>query len=402
MKARVVCFLVALLMFAVSTTTALGDGVLTERTYKRLTVIHQLIGDAKYSEALERLDDLKKLVRRRPYEYATVMQTYGFVYAASDRYKEAIAAFEEAIAAGKLPEGVELRMLYNVAQLHAAIPDYRKAAEAYEAWLAKTESPSESAHVFAATIYAQLKNYDKAISNIKTAIAMSDKPQESWYQLLLAMYYEKRQYKASAALLETMIALFPDNKQYWGQLAGIYFTLKQDRKSLAVTELAHKRGFLTEAKELENLVDLYLYLRIPYKAGSLLEREIESGRIPRDKKRLEKLAEAWILAKESDRAMRVLLEAAALENDGKLYMKTAQLLAEKERWGEVLPAVQKAISAGGLDKPGEAYLFEGMAYFEEEQYEKALASFQKSIKYGDSKKQAQNWITYLASEENLR
>ena len=394
--------LVVWLLFTIPASPVLADGVLTERTYKRLTVIHQMIGDGKYGEALERLEDLSKLVKRRPYEYATVLQTYGFVYAASDRYKEAIRAFEEAMSLDKLPEGVQLRMQYNVAQLYAAIEEYRKAAEVYEAWLAKAESPSESAHVFAATIYAQLKSYDKAIFNIRKAIEMSEKPQESWYQLLLAMLYESKQYKASAELLEKMIALFPDKKQYWSQLAGVYFTLKQDRKSLAVTELANKRGFLTEEKELENLVDLYLYLRIPYKAAALLEEEIATGRIPRDKKRLEKLGEAWIMAKENDRAMRALLEAAALENDGILYMRTAQLLAEKERWSEVLSAVQKAIAAGGLKKPGEAYLFEGMAYYEKKQYEKARSSFEKSRKYNDSREQALNWITYIDTETSLQ
>lgn len=401
MKSRFSWFLACLLLVA-PVSSVLADGVLTERTYKRLTVIHQMIGDGKYGEALERLDDLSKLVQRRPYEYATVLQTYGFVYAASDRYKQAIQAFEQAMSLDKLPEGVQLRMQYNVAQLYAAIEEYGKAAKVYEAWLAKAESPSESAHVFAATVYAQLKKYDKAIFNIRKAIGMSEKPQESWYQLLLAMLYETKQYKASAELLEKMIALFPEKKQYWSQLAGVYFTLKQDRKSLAVTELANKRGFLTEEKELENLVDLYLYLRIPYKAAALLEEEIASGRIPRDRKRLEKLGEAWIMAKENDRAMRALLEAAALENDGMLYMKTAQLLAEKERWGEVLSAVQKAIAAGGLKKPGEAYLFEGMAYYEKKQYEKARSSFEKSRKYTDSKEQALNWITYIDTETSLQ
>ncbi len=379
-----------------------GAEALTERTYKRLTVIHQLIGDGKYAEALERLDGLKGSVRKRPYEYATVMQTYGFVYAATDRYKEAIAAFEEAIATNEMPEGVQLRMLYNTAQLYASIPDYRKAAETYEKWRARTESPSVSAYVFAGTVYAQLKEYDAAIKNIRTAIEMSDDPKETWYQLLLAMYYEKKQYKRSADLLETMIARFPQNKTYWEQLAGVYYTLKQDRKSLAVTELAHKRGFLTEEKELENLVNLYLYLRIPYKAANLLAREMGNGRIARDKKRLEKLGESWILAKEYERAVDVLMEAAALDNDGTVYMRVVQLLAEKERWGELLPTVRKALAAGNLEKPGEAYLFEGMAYYEAKQFDKARAAFSRGRQYQDAREQANRWLAYLEAEENLR
>ena len=157
MPSRKVFVLLILLLCVFASQLVQAKGVLTERTYKRLTVIHQLIGDSKYNEALKRLNDLENLVKRRPYEYATVMQTYGFVYAATERYKKAIEAFEIAMQTGQLPEGVQLRMIYNTAQLYATISDYKKAAETYEMWRAKTESPAASAYEFAATIYAQLK-----------------------------------------------------------------------------------------------------------------------------------------------------------------------------------------------------------------------------------------------------
>ena len=392
--------LVVLLWAALFPPLVDAEGVLTERTYKRLTVIHQLIGDSKYDEALKRLDGLVSSAKRRPYEYATVMQTYGFVYAATDRYKEAIQAFEAALETNQLPEGVVSSMIYNTAQLYAAIPDYRKAVEKYELWRSKTESPSASAYEFAATIYAQLENYDKAIANIKAAISMSENPKEAWYQLLLAMYYKKKQYRASAQLLETMIVLFPDKEQYWEQLAAVYYLINKDRKALAVTELAYKRGFVTEEKKLVNLVNLYLYWKIPYKAATLLESEMEQGRVARDKDNIEKLGRSWIAAKEYDRAMKALLEAAEIGNDGNLFLTTARLLVDQDRWQEVLSAAGKALATGNLKRPGEAHLYRGMAYFELKQYEEALASFRSSHKHEDSKKQAEQWLSYLASEEN--
>ena len=372
---------------------------LSERTYKRLTVIHELMGENKYKEAMERLASLAPRVKGNKYEYATVMQTYGFAYAATDQYKKAIKAFQVALDANALPDSVQHSMRYNLAHLHAAIPDYKAALKAYEAWFAKAEEPSADSYVFGATIYAQLKQYKKAITAIKTAISMAPKPKESWYQLLLAMYYQEKQYSKAAGVLETMVALWPDKEKYWKQLSGVYFTLKKNRKALAVLELANKRGFLTEEKELMNLVNLYLYQDIPYKGALLLEKEMEAGRIPETGKNLQKLGESWMHAKENDKALEYLAKAAEAQKKGKLFLQMAQLYADKEAWSKVIQFSNKALSAGGLKNPGTAHLLKGMAYFEQGKKEPALAAFRQGSKYPKSKKQAGQWINHINNSQ---
>jgi len=383
-------------VLAVQSVTA---ATLSERTYKRLTIIHELMGENKYSEALKRLDALAPRVKKNKYEYATILQTYGFAYAATDQYKKAVKAFNEALSSNALPEQVQHSMRYNLAQLYAAIPDYKAAAKAYEVWFTKAENPSADSFVFAATLYAQLKQYKKAIANIKTAISMSPKPKESWYQLLLAMYYQEKQYSNAAGVLETMVALWPDNKKYWKQLSGVYFTLKKNRKALAVQELANKRGFLTEEKELMNLVNMYLYQNIPYKGAALLEKETQAGRIPSTGKNLQKLGEAWMIAKENDKALNYLGQAAEKQNKGKLFLQMARLHTDKENWSKVIQSADKALAAGDLKDPGKAHLLRGMAYFEQGKKQTALAAFRKGAKYPKSKKQAGQWINHISSAQ---
>ncbi|RTZ79684.1 MAG: hypothetical protein DSZ01_03345, partial [Gammaproteobacteria bacterium] len=72
MRAFLALFLV---LFSVQTWAA---GTLSERTYKKLTTIQELMGEGKYDEALRRLANLAPKVKRNQYEYATVMQTYGY------------------------------------------------------------------------------------------------------------------------------------------------------------------------------------------------------------------------------------------------------------------------------------------------------------------------------------
>ncbi|WP_456378121.1 tetratricopeptide repeat protein [Thiolapillus sp.] len=371
---------------------------LSERTYKRLTTIHELMGESKYKEALKRLDELLPRVRKHKYEYATIMQTYGFAYAAQDKYKQAIEAFNEALKTEALPDRVQLSMRYNLAQLYAAVPDWKAAARAYEQWLVATEKPSADSYAFGATIYAQLKQYGKAIPKIKKAISLGKKPRENWYQLLLSMLYQKKQYSEAAQVLETMVAFWPDKKQYWKQLSGVYFTLKKNRKSLAVLELSRKQGFLESERDLMNLVNMYLLQGIPYKAAKILEKEMNAGRIERTGKNLQKLGEAWMRAKETDEALQELQAAAQVQKKGVLYLRLAQLYTDKENWNKVIELANQALSAGGLKNPGDAWLLKGMALYETGKKQGAIAAFGKAMKYNKSKRQASQWLTHVKAE----
>jgi len=370
---------------------------LSERTYKKLTRIHQMMGESQYAEAITELKALKEKVGGNDYEYATVMQTLGYAYAATDRFPQAIEAFREAIRAGGLPDEVQLAMQYNLAQLYASLPDYKSAAAAYEEWFAKAESPSADSFVFAATVYAQLANYPKGIEKIEKAIAMSEKPKESWYQLLLAMRYQQQSYREAAKVLETMVSLWPDNEKYWKQLSGIYFTLKDNRKALAVMDLAYQRGFLSEQGDLLNLVNLYLLLDIPFEAAQLLEAELNAGRIERSGKNLQKLADAWLQAQEPERSLTYLMEAAKAKREGGLYLRAAQIYADKEQWDDVLDAAGRALEVG-LDDPGKAYLIRGVAYYELARPEQALGEFRKGARDEKTRKQAGQWIAHIQSE----
>ncbi len=388
---------IAILIFSLLFVGSLSAATLSERTYKRLTVIHVLMGESKYNEALKRLDSLLPRVKKNKYEYATVMQTYGFAYASKDQYRKAVKAFSEALSTNALPDQVQHSMRYNLAQLYAAIPAYKSAARTYEAWFGRAEKPSADSFVFGATLYAQLKKYKRAIEKIKIAISMSPKPKETWYQLLLSMYYQQKQYSKSAAVLETMVALWPDREKYWKQLSGVYFTLKRNRKALAVQELANKSGFLGEEKELMNLVNMYLYQNIPYKGAVLLEKEIKAGRISDTGKNLQKLGESWMRAKETDKALYYLAKAAEKQNKGKLFLQMAQLYSDKEDWLKVIHSAGKALAAGDLKNPGAAYLLRGLAYFEQGKKQTALASFRQGSKYSKSRKQANQWINHINS-----
>ncbi len=192
---------IALMLIPAHKSIAAGNLTLSERTHKRLSVIHRLIDQQKHKDALIRLDALRSSIENRDYELALVLQTYGYVYAANDQVRQAIDSFEKCLALKAMPQPVEHGIRINLAQLYMGSENYSLAIKHFEQWLAKEKNPSAQSHALGGILYANIKAYPAAIKHVKAAIAKADKPREDWYRLLVAIYYERKAYKESAIVL---------------------------------------------------------------------------------------------------------------------------------------------------------------------------------------------------------
>ncbi len=373
---------------------------LSEITYKRLTKIHELIGEEAYNEALERLDKLTDSVRRNAYEHAMVLQTYGFIWAQRGDYPKAADYFQKAIDLDALPEHQVAQMKYSLGQFHIAVEQYRKGIKVLEEYFATTQQaiPPE-ARVLLATAYAQIQQYRKALPPLSQAIKESNDPKESWFQLKLAQHWEDKDYRSCADTLLDMVGRFPIKKEYWKQLSGIFMELRKDAEALAIMALAERKGVLDEGKELKNLTNLFLYLDIPYKAGKTLQDAIGAGTVPASVDNLELLANAWLGARETDRAIEALEQAAKSTEDGELVLRLAYLYVEKEAWRQVIPTLEKARRLG-VKKPGESALLQGIAASELGSHEEAIKAFSIALKYEGTKEQATAWLQHAIAERD--
>ncbi len=380
---------------------AAGDvsaGALSETTYRRLEKIQALMAAERFGEAEKKLQSLAGRVREGGYEYAVVMQTWGYLHAAEGRYRKAVAAFRKALETGALPDEVVAALKYDLAQLYAGLEEWKQAARAYEAWLAETKNPSAESYAFGAMVYAQLERYGKAIGAIRKAISKAQRPREAWYQLLAALHYQRNDLKSMARVLEKMVTLWPGRARYWKQLAGVHHLLGRNRRALAVLALAYRQGFLNKESELLNLVELYLMQKIPYKAARILEREMAAGRIRRTGRNRQRLGEIWMQARETEAAIDALEAAARARKDGRLHLRLARLWYERERWAKVVHHARRARALGGLRNPGDAWLLEGMALYERGETAAARAAFERARAHSESRTQAAQWLAYLEQD----
>ncbi len=373
---------------------------MSEQVYKRLSAVHELIGEKQNAEALDKLAALEKQ-RLSPYEQALVYQAYGYVYINKNDTKRAIEYFEKTLSTDALPNFAQQGMLYSLAGLYASEERYQDAIRTLSTWFKYEEDPPADANILMASSHFELKQYEQALPWVQEAIkkreASGKEPKESWYQLELAVYFEGNRYNDAAKLLRRMLAMWPDEPKYWKTLSGVYTTLEKDSEALALMMLAYEKGHLTEEKELLNLVRLNLFLDIPYTAGVILDKEMNNGRIETNQKHLLLLKQCWSNSREYDRTIEVLQALAEQSNDGEFDIEIAQILVEKTDWDGASTAARKGIDKGGLKKPGNAWLLLGMSLAEGGKYNEAERALREAKKFTENRvnERAQGWIDYI-------
>lgn len=368
---------------------------LTERTYNTLSSIHQDIGDENYPSAIERLVALQNRGRLNDYERALLMQNLGTIYAITGRSDLAKQQLTGALALDALEHGMTQSIFLTLGQLYAIDEEWQQAIRMMTRYFYWEENPQPNVLILMANAYAVTEDYRNGLVWVQRAIRHSDEPQENWYLLWLSMNAELRDYPAAVDVLMQMISLWPGNARYWEYLAGMLMELNREDDSLAVLSMAYQRGLLTDERMQMNLVRYYQYRGIPYSAARILQTGIDNNVIEPTEEHWEMLAMSYQAAEEVDRAIRALQNAAALSDDGELYVREAQLHAMSDNWAGVRTAIRNALDKGGLRNPGRAYMMLGIAAFEDRQYPQALEAFRGAAQDPDSRSRATQWINYV-------
>jgi len=370
--------------------------------YKQLQTTEKLLAKQAYNKALKKLQSMLGRVKSGSFGQATVLRSMASVFALQEKYPQAVDALSRCLALQVLPEAQQQQALLNIGQLYMATGQFQKAVDILRPWLAANPKHDAKIYILLAKAYTQLKQYRKALPYIENAIKHAQKPLESWYQLNLALYYQLENYQSAARVLQQLIRYFPGKKAYWTQLAASYLQLKQYKKAVSIKKLAYKNGFLSSEKEILELVNLLLYIDLPYQAASLLQQELNKGQLKSTVKRWELLANAWTQAKEFEAAIKALQRASRQDEKGTLYLRLGRIYVEQEYWQKAEMALQKALQKGGLKKTGDALILLGMCYHELNRPQQARAAFRKAQKYAQSRKAALQWLNYIKADASAK
>lgn len=376
---------------------------MSKKVYDAISEIQLLIDEEKYDEVLAELQEMRQK-KMTSYETAHVLNMMGYTYYQKDELGKSLSAYDEALAQPDLPDSQVRTILMTVSQVSLVAGEYKK-SEAFARRLiaspGKTPPPPMSHIILAQALIGQ-ERYAEAKEPILTAIDTQRKagqqPRENWLALLSAVYFNMEDYEAMRAVIYELVTLYP-KEQYLINLAALHGQLGETDKQMALVESLLDDKRLDSGHQLLNLANLFMAHQLPYKAAHLLEQEMEVERIEVNKRNLELLSQAWYLAGEQRKAIPPLEQAAALSNDGELYLRAARLYMDIYEWKKAEAAAGAAIEIGGLKEPGNAWLLQGMALTRRDDFGPAKKMFGRATEFKESEKWASQWLKFIEGEE---
>jgi len=377
-------------------------GLMTEPQSKKITRFSEMLADEKYAEAKSGLNAmLAKLNDRDAYVQGIIYQLLGHIDSLQGNYAGSAANFKKAIDFDSLPNTTHFQMMLQHAQLLMLNDQQREGLKSLNEYMNTVDEIPDSAFAIKANAHVQLEQYREAKDAIKQAIQLSDKPKETWYQLLLAIHSELSEYTEMADVLQILISLSPNKKVYWMQLHSVHFTLKEDKQSLAVWELAYRNNLFDKESDYMQLFKLYSYNDVPFKAGQTLQKALDEKKVESNFKNWKQLGAVWYEARELRNALAAYEKASAFATDGDMDLTRSYLYLDLEEWSNAVKSLNAALQKGGLDenKTGNAWLMLGMSQASLKNYSKARTAFQKAIKFEKARGNAEQWLSHLTTLE---
>ena len=379
---------------------------LRNKVYERLAEAQTLAEGKEYAAAATILDDMISGDGKRAlnsYELANVYNLHAFLSYVKEDYAASLRYYQQVIAQPDIPLAMEINTRFTVAQLYFVQEKWQQGIDALLMWFDLNEQPNADAYVLLAQGYYQVKKYDLALNNVETAISMHETagklPKEQWYNLARFLYFDKDDFVSALDVLNTLLIYYP-KKQYWVQASHLYGELKDEKRQLALMETAYEQGFLDRSSELVTMAYLYLSAEVPYFAGSVMQRGFEDELVDDKSKNYELAGSAWAQAREVEKSIPMMEKAAAKSDEGELYVRLGNVYLDGDQFSKAADSVQKGLKKGGVKRPDQARLVLGMSYFNLGEYDKARRAFRAAGKDERSKSYSQQWIKYIASEEN--
>ncbi|MBL1142381.1 MAG: tetratricopeptide repeat protein [Proteobacteria bacterium] len=383
------------ILFCIQPALAKEDAYLLDaKTHSALSEVHKDMESGKHTEALTKLKKIISSEKIKDYDAAIVYQTMGFAENGLNNFENAAEYFIKALSFNALPEKVTHELQYSTAQLLIHTEKPKKGLLYLSKWFANEAKPKTDAHILAATAYYYSENYKQLIVHVEKALLLNKKPPLNWHELLLAGYYELKDYKNAASTLENIIASYPEKTDYWLQLAAIYQQLNKEKKALALYELAYTKELLKK-DEVIQLIKNYRYLEMPYKAATLLEKEMAIGDIEPDREMLTLLVDSWILAQENEKAKSVFKEIIKKFNDDTARLRLGQLYLESEEWEKAIAILNVELNTKDKTLTSKVNLLLGIAQYHSDNLTDATRAFTNSLSDASTEEQAKWWLEHL-------
>ncbi|WP_298918798.1 hypothetical protein [uncultured Algimonas sp.] len=281
-----------------------------------------------------------------PYEKSIIYQMLGQTYSDLKNTSQSLRSFEAAISSGGLLPKDEDTIKVIIAQLMIMNEQYTEGAERLEQYLREglREEPS---HVdLLVNAWTQAENYKRALPWAEKWFNQANPKERKHFDLLNFIYNNLGMTGKQADIVKEMIQKWPEDNTLWNSWASMLGNGGREEDAFEVNKMLYLGGALTTEDDIKKVIQYYSFYEMPYQAAQILEREMSNGRIARTAENLEELSKYYRTAREYDKAIPVLEEAARSSNSAKLYAALGEAYYNEGNCEKAQESFGNAISRG--------------------------------------------------------
>ena len=370
-------------------------GTLSPRVFRALSAIYELRDAGDAAAALRDTEELLESRRRSAYGRAQTQLLLVDLLLGEERYQAAIRPLQAALAGDGLPESRRAQTRYTLGQLYNQVGKHREALRTLEAWLKEADEVPPRAYFTLAVTCLELERVKDARRYADQARgAAGDQLSRAQYQFLAALYFQQADWRALSPLLVEAIGRFPDELRFWKQLTQTHLERRREGAALAVLRMARARQLLKRGEDLVQMAQLLRMQGAPWEAAQVLQRGLEQKRIKADARHRLMLGEAWMAAREYERAYPVLRQVAEETRLASDWLRLTRLYAQNAKWGPCRESARAGLRAGPED-PGPTQMLAGICAYEDGAGADARSAFLAAQESRSTRSQAAGWLQLL-------
>ncbi|WP_375549601.1 hypothetical protein ABWI01_04250 [Oceanicaulis alexandrii] len=333
-----------------------------------------------------------------PYERFVVLQLRARAYFTEDRLDLAIRDFGAALDTGATTTDEEISIRTALGQLHLVQENVGEAIRQFELAIAAGAELSPSFAKTVAQAYLQAERISDGVRYAEIYYNNTPQKNEQDFNLMFYFYQQLDRTNDQLRVIREYLSAFPGARQAWQNLIALYAQQDDSSNAFETNKLMYLNGLYEEENELIRLVQYYSFLENPFRGASILEREMNAGRVEVTQNHLELLANMWRQASEFDRAIPVLERLSQLQGDGETALRLAEANFQLNDFAAAEAALVTALDRGGLSDTGKAWELLGTARFRQGERQGAIQAFREGARYPTSRTASNGWIRWITAQ----
>jgi hypothetical protein len=379
----------SVLALVLVTGPAVAQEALRPEVGKPLQAAQEHVKAQRFKEALAKVREAEAVSNKTAAESAMIERMRLSAALGAGDNDHAVRAFEALVAAGRLPQADQLKLMESIAGGYYRSKNNAKALQWAQRYLNEGGSSPAMRQL---VMSAQFESGDFAgvARQVQAEVAEAEKagrtPAEDRLKLLAYAQQKLNDDAGYAATLERLVAHHP-KKEYWADLIARVQRKPglSDRYALDIYRLKLATGNLTDTTGFMEMAQLAVQAGYPAEAKKIVEQGYASGALGQGPeaarhKRLADLVDKSIT--EEQQALARALEEANASRSGDPLVAVGYKLVTQGQAAKGVGLIEQGIAKGQLKRPEDAQLRLGLAQLQAGQKAKAVKTL-RAVKGAD-------------------